>query len=139
MGVDERIDKTKKEMGEGMKGAKRYQVVKKEHATVIFWPGETYEGHVVPTGGTGKELAKSTFNFLKSRQTDLSQLKALLGDGCSKVTGCWNGFMAERSCSCLTTRRSASRFRSRSSEARSRCSVFSIAFSPAASVLCSRR
>ena len=95
VGVDERIDKTKKEMGEGMKGAKRYQVVKEEHATVIFWPGETYEGHVVPTGGTGKELAKSTFDFLKSRQTDLSQLRALLGDGCSKVTGCWTGFMAE--------------------------------------------
>ena len=95
IGVDERKDKTKVRTGDGQRGSKRYQVVKEDHATVIFWPEETYEGHVVPSGGSAKALAKSFIDFLLERRTDLGQLRALLGDGTSKVTGCWGGFMAE--------------------------------------------
>ena len=95
IGVDERKDKTKVRTGDGQRVSKRYQVVKEDHATVIFWPEETYEGHVVPSGGSAKALAKSFIDFLLERRTDLGQLRALLGDGTSKVTGCWGGFMAE--------------------------------------------
>ena len=94
-GVDERIDVTKKLAGEGLKGSRRYIMGREEHASVIFWPGETYEGHVVPSAGTGRGLAVSFRDFLVVRETDLTRLRALLGDGCSKVTGCWTGFMAE--------------------------------------------
>ena len=70
-------------------------VQKEEHATVIFWPGETYEGHVVPELGTGRGLGASLGSFLADRKTGLEGLKALLSDGCSKMTGPWTGFMAE--------------------------------------------
>jgi hypothetical protein len=93
--VDERIDKTKVVAGTGLKGSKRFKLSREEHATVIFWPGETYEGHVVPRDGTGRGLALSFGDFLVARATRLDLLRAALGDGCSKVTGCWTGFMAE--------------------------------------------
>ena len=54
VGVDERIDKTKKETGEGMKGAKRYQVVKEEHATVIFWRGRPTRAMWSPLEGLAR-------------------------------------------------------------------------------------
>ena len=59
VGIDERIDKTKVLAGEGVTGSKRFVVKKEEHATVIFWPGETFQGHVVPELGTGRGLAAS--------------------------------------------------------------------------------
>ena len=95
IGLDERKDNTKVLAGEGERGSKRYAVKKEEHCTVIFWPGETYEGHVVPKGGTGKELASSVGDFLVSRNTNLHQLRAVLSDGTSKMTGAWTGLIAE--------------------------------------------
>ena len=73
IGVDERKDKTKVRTGDCQRGSKRYQVVKEDHATVIFWPEETYEGHVVPSGGSAKALAKSFMGFLLER-TDFDWL-----------------------------------------------------------------
>ena len=95
IGLDERKDKTKVLAGEGERGSKRFAVKKEEHCTVIFWPGETYEGHVVPKGGSGKELASSVGDFLVSRSTNLHQLRAVLSDGTSKMTGAWTGLIAE--------------------------------------------
>ena len=94
-GVDERKDITKMIVGEGVKGSKRFKFGREEHATVIFWPGETYEGHLVPENGTGRGLASSFRDFLLDRKTTLGRLRALLCDGTSKITGCWTGFMAE--------------------------------------------
>ena len=60
--------------------------MKEDHATVILWPEETYEGHVVPSSGSTKALAKSFMDFLLERRLDLDQLRALLGDD---QQGCW--------------------------------------------------
>ena len=95
IGLDERKDQTKVLAGEGERGSKRYIKKKEEHCTVIFWPGETYEGHIVPKGGSGRELASSVGDFLVSRSTNLDQLRAVLSDGTSKMTGAWTGLIAE--------------------------------------------
>ena len=95
IGLDERKDLTKTLAGEGERGSKRFIVRKEEHCTVIFWPGETYEGHVVPQGGTGRELASSVGDFLISRRTNLDNLRAVLSDGTSKMTGAWTGLISE--------------------------------------------
>ena len=63
VGVDERIDKTKKETGEGMKGAKRYQVVKEEHATVIFCPGRPTRAMWSPQVGLARSWLSPPSTF----------------------------------------------------------------------------
>ena len=60
IGVDERKDKTKVRTGDGQRGSKRYQVVKEDHATIIFWPEETYEA--TRTVHTKEIVRFQTFN-----------------------------------------------------------------------------
>ena len=74
---------------------RRLKTAKEEYGTVIFFPGETYEGHEVPEAGTGKGFVLFRMAFLLDRKIDLEKLRALLGDGTSKLTGCWAGYMAE--------------------------------------------
>ena len=91
---DERIDKTKCEVGIGIKGKKRYNVQKEEHCAIVGYPGEHYLGHVVPKGGTAKELAETLHEFLSSR-TDIAELSVSMSDGCNKMGGWKSGCHAE--------------------------------------------
>ena len=87
IGFDERQDKSKVEVGKGIKGCKRFETKKVEHCAVIFWPGEEFVGHVVPRDGTGAGLSQDIIQFFKDRETNLQSLKAVLTDGCNKMTG----------------------------------------------------
>ena len=49
----------------------------------------------MPEAGTGKGFVLSRMAFLLDRKIDLEKLRALLGDGTSKLTGCWAACMAE--------------------------------------------
>ena len=87
VGFDERKDKSKVEVGEGIKGSKRFEMKKVENCAVIYWPGEEFVGHVVPRNGTGDGLSQDIIQFFKDRETNLQSLTAILTDGCAKMTG----------------------------------------------------
>ena len=95
LGFDERKDDTKVEAGEGLKGNKRYEIKKVENCSIVFWPGEEFAGHVVPHESTGQALAQSVHSFLNARNTDVTSLRAVLTDGCAKMTGFVSGAQAE--------------------------------------------
>ena len=95
IGFDERKDETKVEAGKGLKGSKRYETRRVENCAIVFWPGEEFAGHVVPKEATGKSLADGIYNFLKSRETDVGSLRAVLSDACAKMTGPKSGVQAE--------------------------------------------
>ena len=63
VGFDERKDKSKVEVGKGVKGSKRFEVKKVENCAVVFWPGEEFVGHVVTKDGTGGGLAQDIVKF----------------------------------------------------------------------------
>ena len=90
LGIDERRDSTRVQVGEGEKGHKRTEIQKVENFSVVSWPGAEYMGHFQATTGTGSGLAKDLMQFLKERDTDLTKLKAILSDGTNKMTG-WKG------------------------------------------------
>ena len=94
VGFDERKDQSKVEVGKGIKGSKRFEVKKVENCAVIYWPGEEFVGHVVPRDGTGAGLAQDIVQFFKNRETNLNSLRAILTDGCAKMTGWKNGACA---------------------------------------------
>ena len=94
VGIDERKDWTKVQVGEGKFGAKRFQKEKVENCAIVYWPGEQFAGLVATSGGSGQELAKDVINFFEENDTDISELLAGLSDGCSKMTGWRNGTWA---------------------------------------------
>lgn len=93
--VDERIDENKVEVGVGVKGRKRFALVRQEDCAVIGYPGEKFLGHLVPEGGKGVQLASSLKDFLEKRDIDIDDLQAVFSDGCSKMAGHTHGFIAE--------------------------------------------
>ena len=93
LGVDERKDKTKVEVGKGAKGGRRFEQKTEEHAAVILYPGG-FAGHVTPEEGSAPELARSVLSMLERRGIHLHLLRALLTDGCSKMVGWRTGFHA---------------------------------------------
>ena len=97
---DERIDKTKIQVGEGEKHHKRFKVGKEEHCAVIgFGPelpeGSSFLGHLAPQLGTGRGLAQSLTRFLEERKVVLSSPPTFFSDGCSKMGGHKTGCHAE--------------------------------------------
>ena len=60
---------------------------KEEHCSIVMYPGEEYLGHCSPEKGTGKCLADCLLKFFNDHDIDLSQLSALMSDGCSKMLG----------------------------------------------------
>ena len=75
------------EVGVGEKGAKKFEVQKEEHCSVVLWPGEDYAGHCVPDEGTGSSLVFGcTLSPLK-RKINLNNLSVLITDGCAKMVG----------------------------------------------------
>ena len=94
VGFDERKDKSKVEVGMGIKGSKRFEMKKVENCAVIYWPGEEFVGHVVPRDGSGAGLAQDIVQFFEDRETNLNSLRAILTDGCAKMTGWKNGTCA---------------------------------------------
>jgi hypothetical protein len=75
---DERKDKSKVEVGMGIKGSKRFDMKKVENCAVISWPGEEFVGHVVPRDGTGAGLEQDIVQFFEDRATTLNSLRAIL-------------------------------------------------------------
>ena len=95
IGFDERKDDTKKEVGIGKNGAKRFDVVKEEHCAVVLWPDEEFAGHVVPKGGKAKDLETGINDFLDERENiDTDETDNLLSDGCEKMLGWRTGVHA---------------------------------------------
>ena len=101
IGFDERVDKTKKEAGTGVKGSKRFEDKKEEHCVLILWPGqdladefEQFAGHVVPNGGKAPVLAKAIYDFLVLRKIDIRTMHSLISDGCLKMVGWKTGVHA---------------------------------------------
>ena len=94
IGFDERIDKTKVEVGKGAKGRKRFEVKKEEHCAVILYPGEQFAGHVVPGDGTGAGLARDLVAFARERVISLEEVRHLVSDGCEKMVGWITGVHA---------------------------------------------
>ena len=89
IGIDERKDSTRVAVGVGVKGKKRYEMKKVENCSVIFWESDDnvvkdeYVGHVAPSEGTGKGLARAVMEFFKDRNTDTKDLVVVFNDGCS--------------------------------------------------------
>ena len=94
IGFDERKDMTKVQVGLGIKGKKRYEIMKEEHCAVIVYPGDQFAGHLTPKDGTGAGLAKDLEVFLKNRNIDMKQVKHLVSDGCEKMVGWKSGVHA---------------------------------------------
>ena len=65
VGFDERIDRTKVDAGTGVKGTRRFDMVREEHCSIVLWPGEEVAGHVCPESGAG--LVQSVIDFLADR------------------------------------------------------------------------
>ena len=101
IGMDERKDACRVLVGVGEKGKKRYETQKVENCSVIYWEKKdddvtsSYVGHVVPSEGSGKAVAKAIFDFFKDRDTDTSKLSIIFTDGCSKMTGWKTGAVSE--------------------------------------------
>ena len=87
LGIDERKDTSKVEVGENEAGNKKYQLKKVENCAVVFWPNTEFVGHIVTSGGSGKALAEDLVKFFETSETDTLSLKAGLCDGCNKMTG----------------------------------------------------
>ena len=73
---DERIDKTRKEVGIGKSNHKRFRKKKEEHCSVVgygsdFQGGSPFCGHLVPQEGTGKGLAASLMSFTAAKRLKL--------------------------------------------------------------------
>ena len=73
---DERIDKTRKEVGIGKSNHKRFRIQKEEHCSVVgyssdFQGGSAFCGHLVPQEGTGKGLAASLMSFTAAKRIKL--------------------------------------------------------------------
>ena len=74
--IDERQDLTSR--GSGV-------TEKEEHCSVVLYPGAVSAGHYIPSGGTGKELAKGLIQFCSDRNIALDNLVAISTDGCNKI------------------------------------------------------
>ena len=53
IGIDERKDNAKVQVGIGEKGTKRLENKKIENCAVVYWPGPEYVGHIQTTSGRG--------------------------------------------------------------------------------------
>ena len=96
---DERIDKTRKEVGTGKSNHKRFRIQKEEHCSVVgysshFQGGSAFLGHLVPQEGTGKGLAASLISFTESKRIKLDSPLTQFTDGCSKMGGYKGGAQA---------------------------------------------
>ena len=78
VGFDERKDLTFRGNG-----------VREEHCSVVFYSpsGDHHAGFFTPENGTGKALAEGLYKFCADRKLNFSNLKAVVTDGTTKMTG----------------------------------------------------
>ena len=69
IGIDERKDNSKVDVGSGEKGSKRFEIKKVENCAVVFWPDAEYVGHYQVKTATGKGLAQDLITFFEERNT----------------------------------------------------------------------
>lgn len=82
-------------------GAKIHRIVRKEeHISMISEQVGQYIGYVVPKTGTGKDIAKSIFDYMKIEDFDMSAVLAFGCDGTVTNTGWRSGVIHNIEVSC---------------------------------------